>query len=129
MKYSQEQQSNDHGRVLRAIFTIWFVSIMVGLPIVLGLNASPNPELETQCKFHNATFIIISSVASFYIPCSIILILYYRIMKVGLFELMEGQNQIWTASLTSRSKTFLLPSLSWLLLTLQTSIFAGHSSA
>ncbi len=82
LKYSQEQQSNDHGRVIRAITFIWVVSILVGLPILLGFNASDEPGASLECKFYDANFIIVSSVASFYIPCCIILVLYYKIMKV-----------------------------------------------
>ncbi len=81
MKYSQEQQSNDHTRVFRTIGFIWAVSSLLGLPIVMGYNASADPE-ETECKLYDANFIIYSSIASFYIPCFVILLFYYRIMKV-----------------------------------------------
>ncbi len=82
MKYSQEQQSSDHTRVIRIIAFIWVVSSLLGLPIVMGYNASADPE-ETECKLYDANFIIYSSIASFYIPCFVILLFYYRIMKVG----------------------------------------------
>ncbi len=37
--------------------------------------------LQPECKFYNSDFIIVSSLASFYIPCVIILVLYYKIMR------------------------------------------------
>ena len=83
LKYSQEQQSNDHSRIIRAIAFIWIVSSLVGLPILLGFNVSTDPDDSFDCRFYDANFVIVSSVASFYIPCCIILVLYYKIMKVG----------------------------------------------
>jgi len=42
----------------------------------------PTAESAPECKLYDANFIIYSSVASFYIPCVVIILLYYRIMKV-----------------------------------------------
>ena len=46
MKYSQEQQSNDHSRVIWTIVAIWVVSSGLGVPIAMGLNASANPQVR-----------------------------------------------------------------------------------
>lgn len=50
------------------------------MPIMLGANTSPErtPEL---CIFYNSDFIIYSSLWSFYVPCLIMVILYYKIFK------------------------------------------------
>lgn len=62
------------------IAIVWIISVTIGLPIVLGLNTSPErtPEL---CIFYNSDFIIYSSLGSFYIPCVLMVFLYYRIFK------------------------------------------------
>ena len=49
-------------------------------------SLSPFHEEESQpfvCAFYNPDFIIYSSIGSFYIPCCIMVILYFRIFKVG----------------------------------------------
>ena len=38
----------------------------------------------TECKFYNPDFIILSSLASFYIPCVILLVVNYKIIKAFL---------------------------------------------
>lgn len=65
----------------RAIFTIclvWLISCCVGAPIILGLNTSPDRQ-SSLCIFYNSTFIFWSSLTSFYVPCLIMIGLYYRI--------------------------------------------------
>ena len=42
----------------------------------------PSPEEPLICAFYNPDFIIWSSVGSFYIPCLIMVVLYYRIFQV-----------------------------------------------
>ncbi|KAF7490628.1 Dopamine D2-like receptor [Sarcoptes scabiei] len=67
-------------RVIVTIILVWMASFGVGLPIMLGANRSPDriPEL---CIFYNSNFIIYSSLWSFYVPCLIMVILYYKIFK------------------------------------------------
>ncbi|KAI2801949.1 G-protein coupled receptor, partial [Blomia tropicalis] len=67
-------------RVIVTIILVWMASFGVGLPIMLGANTSPErtPEL---CIFYNSDFIIYSSLWSFYVPCLIMVILYYKIFK------------------------------------------------
>ena len=79
-EYSQQSNAEKHKKAMIYIASCWFVAAAVGIPILFGLNESPSME---QCGFHNPDFIIISSIASFFIPCIIIIILYYRIMKVN----------------------------------------------
>jgi len=83
VKYAQEQQVGDHRRVFRAIAGIWAVSILLGMPILLGLNHDPSDPRPSECAFNNPDFILFSSIASFYIPCVIMVFLYARIFKVG----------------------------------------------
>ena len=37
-----------------------------------------------ECKFYNPDFILLSSLASFYIPCVILLVVNYKIIKAFL---------------------------------------------
>lgn len=77
IKYAKHKSNN---RVMFTIAIVWIISVTIGSPIVLGLNTSPErtPEL---CIFYNSDFIIYSSLGSFYIPCVLMVILYYRIFK------------------------------------------------
>ena len=69
-------------RVWLTIGLVWAISAAIGLPIVLGLNYSER-RISTDCAFYNADFVIYSSLSSFYIPCIIMVFLYYQIFKVN----------------------------------------------
>ena len=43
-----------------------------------------------ECKFYNPDFILLSSLASFYIPCVILLVLNYKIIKAFLGRSSKG---------------------------------------
>jgi dopamine D2-like receptor len=77
IKYATYKSNN---RVKWTIAIVWIISVTIGSPIVLGLNTSPErtPEL---CIFYNSDFIIYSSLGSFYIPCVLMVVLYYKIFK------------------------------------------------
>ena len=79
-EYSQQSVRDKHRQAILYIGFCWFVAAAVGIPLLCGLNKSPNTH---ECGFNNPEFIIVSSIASFFIPCIMIIILYYRIMKVG----------------------------------------------
>lgn len=83
IKYAKHKNSR---RVCITIFLVWAISLAIGSPIVLGLNNSPNrtPDL---CLFYNSDFIVLSSLSSFYIPCIIMVFLYWNIFKVSEREL------------------------------------------
>eukprot|EP00095_Tigriopus_kingsejongensis_P003985 snap_masked-scaffold141_size315519-processed-gene-1.6 protein:Tk03985 transcript:snap_masked-scaffold141_size315519-processed-gene-1.6-mRNA-1 annotation:"GF20567" len=103
LKYSQKQQTNDHGRVIKAIVVIWMISMGLGCPIFFGLNAPNSPE-ETECILYDANFIIFSSTASFFIPCFVILLFYYKIMKAILRQ-HRGGKSAKKSELVSRPST------------------------
>ena len=58
-----------------------------------GLNVPADgiPRDEQQCIFYNSDFIIYSSLSSFYIPCVIMVCLYYRIFQVRGFPTRFGR--------------------------------------
>ncbi|XP_076172666.1 dopamine D2-like receptor isoform X2 [Ptiloglossa arizonensis] len=77
IKYAKHKNNR---RVWLTILLVWVISAAIGSPIVLGLNNTPD-RVPDQCLFYNADFIIYSSLSSFYIPCIIMVFLYYNIFK------------------------------------------------
>lgn len=78
IKYSKHKNSK---RVALTIVIVWVVSAAIGSPIMLGLNTSPQ-RVPHLCIFYNSDFILYSSLSSFYIPCIVMVFLYYKIFKV-----------------------------------------------
>jgi len=67
---------------LSLIALTWIISIAVSSPIALGINYTEQRRLTpTSCTFYNSDFLIWSSMASFYIPCIVMLILYCRMFR------------------------------------------------
>ncbi|XP_031626590.1 dopamine D2-like receptor isoform X2 [Contarinia nasturtii] len=77
IKYAKHKNST---RIFVTILLVWAISIAIGSPIVLGLNNTPN-RVQEICGFFNTNFIIFSSLVSFYIPCIIMIFLYWSIFK------------------------------------------------
>ncbi|XP_020282698.1 dopamine D2-like receptor [Pseudomyrmex gracilis] len=77
IKYAKHKNNR---RVWLTILLVWVISAAIGSPIVLGLNNTPG-RIPDQCLFYNTDFIIYSSLSSFYIPCIIMIFLYYNIFK------------------------------------------------
>lgn len=65
-------------RVKATIFLVWFISLVIALPVVTGLN---NLDDTHHCEFTNATYIVASSLGSFYLPCIVMVILYSIVLK------------------------------------------------
>ncbi|GFY62483.1 dopamine D2-like receptor [Trichonephila inaurata madagascariensis] len=77
IKYSKHKNNK---RIFLTIIFVWLVSAAIGSPIVLGLNTSPERQ-PNLCVFYNSDFIIYSSLSSFYIPCLVMVYLYYKIFR------------------------------------------------
>ncbi|XP_067206278.1 dopamine D2-like receptor isoform X3 [Linepithema humile] len=77
IKYARHKNNR---RVWLTILLVWVISAAIGSPIVLGLN-NTSDRIPDQCLFYNTDFIIYSSLSSFYIPCIIMVFLYYNIFK------------------------------------------------
>ncbi|XP_044729159.1 dopamine D2-like receptor, partial [Chrysoperla carnea] len=77
MKYARHKNNR---RVWLTIALVWVISMAIGSPIVLGLNNTPD-RVADACLFYNSDFIIYSSLSSFYIPCIIMIFLYFNIFK------------------------------------------------
>lgn len=81
IKYARHK---NHSRVVYTILIVWIVSCCIGLPIILGLNVPVSGREERKsnlCKFYNSDFTIYSSLSSFYIPCLLMIVLYYKIFR------------------------------------------------
>ena len=77
LKYAQHKNSN---RIYLTIGFVWIVSVAIALPMLAGLNDTPNRQPD-DCSFNNETFLIYSSMFSFYIPTIIMIFLYYKIFR------------------------------------------------
>ena len=89
IKYARHK---NHKRVWLTIGLVWLISAAIGSPIVLGLNHTPSRD-PTLCMFYNSDFVIYSSLSSFYIPCIIMVFLYYQIFKVFYSPHQQQQQQ------------------------------------
>ncbi|XP_072949573.1 dopamine D2-like receptor [Epargyreus clarus] len=77
IKYAKHKSN---ARVWLMIAVAWLVSGAIGSPVVLGLNNTPDRSPD-HCLFNSTDYVIFSSLASFYIPCIIMMFLYYNIFK------------------------------------------------
>ncbi|XP_057329705.1 dopamine D2-like receptor isoform X2 [Microplitis mediator] len=77
IKYAKHKNNR---RVWMTILLVWAISAAIGSPIVLGLNNTPD-RVPDLCLFYNSDFILYSSLSSFYIPCIIMVFLYWNIFK------------------------------------------------
>ncbi|XP_063160510.1 D(3) dopamine receptor [Candoia aspera] len=66
-------------RVSLMITIVWLLAFAVSCPLLFGFNTTGDPNI---CSISNPDFIIYSSVASFYIPFLVTLMLYIRIYMV-----------------------------------------------
>ncbi|XP_023332557.1 dopamine D2-like receptor [Eurytemora carolleeae] len=98
ISYSQHRKNT--GRAYLVITICWAASLAIGSPILLGINQResvennqnmtelnstdalhPEEEAPFVCAFYNPDYIIYSGIGSFYIPCFVMIILYFRIFK------------------------------------------------
>ncbi|XP_045773790.1 dopamine D2-like receptor [Maniola jurtina] len=77
IKYAKHKNNK---RVWFTIVLVWLVSAAIGAPIVLGLNDTADRNFQ-ECLFNNQNYVLYSSLGSFYIPCIMMMFLYYNIFK------------------------------------------------
>ncbi|XP_068163164.1 dopamine receptor D4 related sequence [Antennarius striatus] len=73
LKYNRNQFSL---RQLTLISATWALSLGVASPVIFGLNRVPGRD-PAVCKLENERFVVYSSVCSFFVPCPVMLFLYY----------------------------------------------------
>jgi len=79
IRYAKHKNSR---RTYIMLALTWFISVAISLPIAVGMNYTERrAQTPTLCTFYNAEFLIYSSMTSFYIPCVVIVLLYWRIFR------------------------------------------------
>ncbi|XP_061737859.1 dopamine receptor D2 like [Nerophis ophidion] len=68
-------------RVAVMIGVVWFLSFAISCPLLFGLNNTAGRE-GTTCSFADPAFVVYSSVASFYVPFIVTLLVYAQICVV-----------------------------------------------
>uniref|UniRef100_A0A8C5GYK3 D(2) dopamine receptor A-like n=1 Tax=Gouania willdenowi TaxID=441366 RepID=A0A8C5GYK3_GOUWI len=68
-------------RVVVMITVVWFLSFAISCPLLFGLNNTASRE-GTTCSFADPAFVVYSSVASFYVPFIVTLLVYAQICVV-----------------------------------------------
>ncbi|XP_076578416.1 dopamine receptor D4 related sequence [Chaetodon auriga] len=77
LKYNRNQFSV---RQLALIAATWVLSLGVASPIIFGLNQVPGRD-PSVCKLENDRFVVYSSICSFFVPCPVMLFLYYWMFR------------------------------------------------
>uniref|UniRef100_A0A8C8CT90 G-protein coupled receptors family 1 profile domain-containing protein n=1 Tax=Oncorhynchus tshawytscha TaxID=74940 RepID=A0A8C8CT90_ONCTS len=88
LKYNRNQFSL---RQLVLITATWVLSLGVASPVIFGLNQVPGRD-STVCKLENDSFVVYSSVCSFFVPCPVMLFLYYWMFR-GLRRWSSGRRR------------------------------------
>ncbi|XP_023647066.1 dopamine receptor D4 related sequence [Paramormyrops kingsleyae] len=77
LKYNRNQFSM---RQLLLITATWVLSFVVASPVIFGLNQVPGRDASV-CKLEDDSFVVYSSVCSFFVPCPVMLLLYYWMFR------------------------------------------------
>ncbi|XP_029969025.1 dopamine receptor D4 related sequence [Salarias fasciatus] len=77
LKYNRNQFSV---RQLALITATWVLSLGVASPVIFGLNRVPDRD-PSVCKLEDDRFVVYSSVCSFFVPCPVMLFLYYWMFR------------------------------------------------
>ncbi|CAL8288622.1 unnamed protein product [Merluccius merluccius] len=79
MVYSTRYSSRR--RVALMISIVWFLSFAISCPLLFGLNHTASRD-GRKCSFADPSFVVYSSVASFYVPFIVTLLVYAQICVV-----------------------------------------------
>uniref|UniRef100_A0AAY4C684 D(4) dopamine receptor n=1 Tax=Denticeps clupeoides TaxID=299321 RepID=A0AAY4C684_9TELE len=88
LKYNRNQFSV---RQLALITATWVLSLGVASPVIFGLNQVPNRDPRV-CKLEDDRFVVYSSICSFFVPCPVMLFLYYWMFR-GLKRWSSGRGR------------------------------------
>ncbi|KAG7276843.1 hypothetical protein CRUP_007980 [Coryphaenoides rupestris] len=58
----------------------WLLALAVASPVMFGINDVPGRD-RRECKLEDDNYVVYSSVCSFFIPCPIMLLLYYGMFR------------------------------------------------
>ncbi|XP_039077462.1 D(4) dopamine receptor isoform X2 [Hyaena hyaena] len=68
------------GRQLLLIGATWLLSAAVAAPVLCGLN-NPRGRDPAVCRLENRDYVVYSSVCSFFLPCPLMLLLYWATFR------------------------------------------------
>lgn len=78
----------DHRQMILLSAT-WLLALAVASPVIFGINNVPQRD-PRECKLEDNNYVVYSSVCSFFIPCPIMLLLYFG-MFYGLRKWEEAR--------------------------------------
>uniref|UniRef100_A0A3Q3FVA2 Dopamine receptor D4b n=1 Tax=Kryptolebias marmoratus TaxID=37003 RepID=A0A3Q3FVA2_KRYMA len=67
-------------RQLILLSATWLLALAVASPIIFGINNVPDRE-PSECKLEDNNYVIYSSICSFFIPCPIMVLLYFGVFR------------------------------------------------
>ncbi|KAM9861107.1 D(4) dopamine receptor-like [Aulostomus maculatus] len=69
----------DH-RQLILLSATWLLALAVASPVIFGINNVPDRD-PRECKLEDNNYVVYSSVCSFFIPCPIMVLLYFGVFR------------------------------------------------
>ncbi|XP_068594495.1 dopamine receptor D4b [Brachionichthys hirsutus] len=69
----------DH-RQLVVLSATWLLALAVASPVIFGINNVPDRD-PGECKLEDNNYVVYSSVCSFFIPCPIMVLLYFGVFR------------------------------------------------
>lgn len=78
----------DHRQLILLLAT-WLFALAVASPVIFGINNVPNRD-PSECKLEDNNYVVYSSVCSFFIPCPIMVLLYFGVFR-GLQQWEEAR--------------------------------------
>lgn len=69
----------DH-RQLVLLCATWLLALAVASPVIFGINNVPNRD-PSECKLEDNNYVVYSSVCSFFLPCPIMVLLYFGVFR------------------------------------------------
>uniref|UniRef100_A0A3Q3K4I4 G-protein coupled receptors family 1 profile domain-containing protein n=1 Tax=Monopterus albus TaxID=43700 RepID=A0A3Q3K4I4_MONAL len=69
----------DH-RQLILLSATWLLALAVASPVIFGINNVPNRD-PSECKLEDHNYVVYSSICSFFIPCPIMVLLYFGVFR------------------------------------------------
>lgn len=71
-------------RVKGIIVLVWLISAFISSPPLMSIDSDKDPSAQPQCEINDESwYILSSSVASFFAPCLIMVLVYIRIYQVA----------------------------------------------
>lgn len=67
-------------RQLVLLSATWLLALAVASPVIFGINRVPHRD-PGECKLEDNNYVVYSSVCSFFIPCPIMVLLYFGIFR------------------------------------------------